>query len=236
VIVEPARSDFPALLAQASISVSQAGYNTVLDVVRSGARPVLVPYAEHGETEQRMRASRLRELDLAVVVDGPEISAASLAGAIDAAGSKNDWKRWNFDCDGAARSAAIIVEMLERGAAQWGPGMSAAAPPGRSLLLAAQRPIGQRPRVAHRGLATVDAELDRWRSAGGKRRSGGATTTRSRFAAPAARSQSPRRDAAGRSRRGPRVARIEPRRRARSIAIRDRRPAWLRASRPYAAG
>jgi predicted glycosyltransferase len=90
-----------ALLAQASISVSQAGYNTVLDVVRSGARPVLVPYAEHGETEQRMRASRLRELDLAVVVDAPETSAASLASAIDAAGSKNDWGRWNFDCDGA---------------------------------------------------------------------------------------------------------------------------------------
>ena len=58
------------------------------------------------------RASRLRELDLAVVVDDPETSAASLASAIDAAGSKNDWGRWNFDCDGAARSASIIVEML----------------------------------------------------------------------------------------------------------------------------
>jgi predicted glycosyltransferase len=114
VIVEPARADFSALLARASISISQAGYNTVLDVVRSGARPVLVPYAEHGETEQRMRANRLRELDLAVVLDEPETSVAALASAIDAAGSKEDWGRWNFDCDGAARSATIIMEMLER--------------------------------------------------------------------------------------------------------------------------
>jgi len=114
VIVEPARADFPALLARASISVSQAGYNTVLDVVRSGARPVLVPYAEHGETEQQMRADRLRDLDLAVVVDGPDPSAMALAGAIDAAGLKDDWGQWNFDCDGAARSATLITEMLGR--------------------------------------------------------------------------------------------------------------------------
>src|SRR5262250_1561890 len=63
VIVERARPDFAALLARASISVSQAGYNTVLDVIRNGARPVLVPFAEQGETEQTMRAERLRELN-----------------------------------------------------------------------------------------------------------------------------------------------------------------------------
>jgi predicted glycosyltransferase len=114
VIVERARTDFPALLARASVSVSQAGYNTVLDAVRSGARPVLVPFAEHGETEQRTRANRLRELDLAIVIDGLETLGADLASAIDAAAAKKDWGEWNFDCDGAARSAAIIMDMLER--------------------------------------------------------------------------------------------------------------------------
>ena len=114
-IVEPARADFPAVLSRALISVSQAGYNTVLDVLRSGARPAIVPYAEGGETEQRARASRLRELNLAVVVDEGEISAATLTDAIDAAGSREDWGCWNFDCGGAARSAALIKKMLESG-------------------------------------------------------------------------------------------------------------------------
>src|SRR4029453_12173900 len=113
-IVERARPDFPALLPGPRLSVSQAGYNTVLDVVRSGARAVFVPFGEHGETEQQTRANRLRELDLAVVVDGPEVSGTDLARAIDAAAEKENWGRWNFDCDGAARSAAIIVESLER--------------------------------------------------------------------------------------------------------------------------
>lgn len=114
-IVEPARDDFLALLNRALISVSQAGYNTVLDVVRSSARPVIVPYAENGETEQRARADRLRELKLAVVVDDGENSVATLTDAIDAAASREDWGRWNFDCDGAARSAALIKHMLETG-------------------------------------------------------------------------------------------------------------------------
>jgi predicted glycosyltransferase len=78
---------------------------------------VFVPFAGHGETEQRTRANRLRELDLAVVVDAAEISAANLAAAIDAAAEKEDWGTWSFDCDGAARAAAIVGEMLERDAA-----------------------------------------------------------------------------------------------------------------------
>lgn len=121
-IVEPARGDFPALLSRALVSVSQAGYNTVLDVVRSGARPVIVPFAEHGETEQRARAERLRELNLAVVVDDAENSVATLADAIDAAVSRQDWGCWDFDCNGAARSAALIEDMLEtgRGRRTWG--------------------------------------------------------------------------------------------------------------------
>jgi predicted glycosyltransferase len=117
-IVERAREDFAALLGQALISVSQAGYNTVLDVVRSGARPVVVPFAEEGETEQRMRANRLRELELAVVVDDGADSPVALADAIDTAGSREKWGRWDFDCDGAARSAALVASMIETGAGQ----------------------------------------------------------------------------------------------------------------------
>ena len=116
-VVERARADFPALLSRALVSVSQAGYNTVLDVVRSGARPVLVPYAEHGETEQSTRAMRMHDLGLAVVVDGADVSPAALADAIDVAGARDQWPRWEFDCDGAARTAAIVAGMLGNAAA-----------------------------------------------------------------------------------------------------------------------
>jgi predicted glycosyltransferase len=115
-LVEVARVDLRHALAGALVSVSQAGYNTVLDVAASGARAVLVPFADQGETEQPMRAARLAELDLAVVVDAQRIDAATLARAIDAAATRDRWGRFDFDCDGAAATARIIGALV-RGAA-----------------------------------------------------------------------------------------------------------------------
>ena len=111
-IVERAREDFPALLEGARVSISQAGYNTAVDVVTSGARTVLVPFASSGETEQRARAELLEQLGLAIVLDETRLSPETLAHAVNAAGFSEHWGRWDFESDGAARSAAIIGEMI----------------------------------------------------------------------------------------------------------------------------
>ncbi len=95
-VVERARVDFASLLRQAFVSVSQGGYNTVLDVVTSGARPVVVPFTGSGETEQRARGERLRDFGLAVVVDDRTITPQSLAAAVDAAGSREQWGLLEF--------------------------------------------------------------------------------------------------------------------------------------------
>ncbi len=111
-IVERSRVDFPALLRQAVVSVSQGGYNTVLDVVASGTRPVVVPFTGNGETEQRARGVRLAEFGLAVVVDDQTNTPAVLAAAVDAAGSRDQWGHWDFDSDGATKSAAIVTDLI----------------------------------------------------------------------------------------------------------------------------
>jgi len=113
VVVERVREGWAARLALARVSVSQCGYNTVLDVMRSGARAVLVPFEEGNQLEQRRRAERLAALDLAIVVDAPE--PVALAAAIDDAIGREKWGRFDFDCDGAPRSAALIAELAARG-------------------------------------------------------------------------------------------------------------------------
>ena len=40
-------------------------------------------------------------------------AAACLARAVDLAASREQWPRWDFDCDGAARSAALIAGLIE---------------------------------------------------------------------------------------------------------------------------
>jgi predicted glycosyltransferase len=79
VVVEPARRDFRGLLARAAVSVSQAGYNTVVDVLAAGVRAVLVPFATERETEQTLRAERLAQRGLARVLPEAALTPDRLA-------------------------------------------------------------------------------------------------------------------------------------------------------------
>ena len=55
IILERARPDFTTLLANCMLSVSQAGYNTLMETLDAGARAVVVPFAGGDETEQTQR-------------------------------------------------------------------------------------------------------------------------------------------------------------------------------------
>lgn len=79
VTVEPARSDFPQLLRDCALSISQAGYNTTMDLVRCGCPAIVVPFEEGAETEQLDRAQRLDELGIAKSVRLKGLSPAALA-------------------------------------------------------------------------------------------------------------------------------------------------------------
>ena len=117
VVVERHRRDFPALLAACAVSVSQAGYNTVADILRAGTQAVIVPYAADGETEQSMRARRLAERGLARVVTEDRLSPETLAAAIDGALEAPPADAACPDLNGAKTSARLVCDWLkERGA------------------------------------------------------------------------------------------------------------------------
>ncbi|CAM5775713.1 hypothetical protein LMIY3S_05163 [Labrys miyagiensis] len=82
--VERARPDFPALLAGAALSVSQAGYNTMIDLGRAGVPAVVVPFEQGKEAEQRLRAERFHTLGLAGIVAEAELTPRRLAAEVAA--------------------------------------------------------------------------------------------------------------------------------------------------------
>jgi predicted glycosyltransferase len=118
VTIERFRQDFTALLRGCRVSVSQAGYNTVLDVLTTGARAVLVPFAAGGETEQFLRAERLAALGVVEIVRESALSPAVLATAIEHAATRQP-ARISIDMDGAARSARFIAELINGGSPRW---------------------------------------------------------------------------------------------------------------------
>ena len=61
VVVERYRDDFRSLLSACEVSVSQAGYNTVADILTADTQAVLVAFDDGGENEQPRRARMLAE-------------------------------------------------------------------------------------------------------------------------------------------------------------------------------
>lgn len=114
IIVERWRSDLQALLRNCAVSVSQAGYNTVMDLLRSRARAVLVPFAEGGETEQTLRSRALAARGLVVSVDGATLSPKILADAIDKALTLTP-PCVEIDCSGVDTTARLIGRMCGAG-------------------------------------------------------------------------------------------------------------------------
>ncbi len=79
------RSDVPSLLRTAKLSISQAGYNTMADVLASRCCSVVVPFARDGETEQTRRAELLEARGYTIALPETELSGQNLARAIDSA-------------------------------------------------------------------------------------------------------------------------------------------------------
>lgn len=106
------REDFASLLAGARLSVSQAGYNTVCDILRGGCRSLLIPFAAGGETEQTFRATRLERLGLASVLTEQDLTPDRLAAAITRGLSTPRPPAHSLDLEGAMRSAKLLRERL----------------------------------------------------------------------------------------------------------------------------
>ncbi|MBI3375797.1 MAG: glycosyl transferase family 28 [Betaproteobacteria bacterium] len=110
VIVERVRADFTQLLANCLISVSQAGYNTIMETLQAGARAVAVPWAGGTETEQTLRARLLAERGLIELVEEDALTAHTLAAAIDRAARRPRGSGQSIDLGGAQRSAALVAQ------------------------------------------------------------------------------------------------------------------------------
>ena len=108
------RPDFQGLLAGAGVSISQAGYNTVCDILQANCRSVLVPFAEGGETEQATRAKRLETLGLVQVLPEDSLSPTSLVDAITRALRTKRPIRSSLDLSGAQHSAEILLDRLRQ--------------------------------------------------------------------------------------------------------------------------
>ena len=113
IVVERARGDFPTLLMNCALSISQGGYNTLMECMHAGCRSIVVPYAGGLETEQTLRAELLAKRGVITVVPEAELSAAAIAAAVDRALAAPRAATAGVRTDGAAEGARQIAAWAE---------------------------------------------------------------------------------------------------------------------------
>ena len=111
VVLERYRPDFSQILRRCRVSVSQAGYNTVLDILAARAAAVVVPFASERETEQSLRAERLAARGVLELLPENQLSSERLASALDRAIFARP-ATIAIDTGGARRSARLVADMI----------------------------------------------------------------------------------------------------------------------------
>ncbi len=110
--IERNRPDFGELMQRARLSISQAGYNTVTDILGSKVAAVVIPYAEADEIEQSKRANILQHCGRLVALSQDRLSVSSLCNAIEQACNLNTTLEVNLA--GATNSAKLIYRWLQQ--------------------------------------------------------------------------------------------------------------------------
>lgn len=100
--------DLSLEMARSTLSVSQCGYNTSMDILRSATPSVVVPYSAGQENEQARRAERLAALGAVRTIPADQLDGNRLAVELD------DLSRFRpqavtLDLTGAETSARIVA-------------------------------------------------------------------------------------------------------------------------------
>lgn len=105
--------DFRARLANAAVSISQAGYNTLMETVKARTPAIVVPFETDREQEQVTRARAFADLGLVRLMRAKLLDPAALARLVDAtAGSVPPTAKIDFD--GGAGTVRAIQAVLAR--------------------------------------------------------------------------------------------------------------------------
>jgi predicted glycosyltransferase len=105
--------DFRARLASAAVSISQAGYNTIVEAVAAGTPTLAVPFETDREKEQRMRAEKFAARGWIKTMNQSDLQPQALAVAIDAL-IESPPKRASFNIGGGSGSVTALNQLLRR--------------------------------------------------------------------------------------------------------------------------
>ncbi|HKR96979.1 MAG TPA: glycosyltransferase [Candidatus Angelobacter sp.] len=105
--------DLGVELRSAVASISQCGYNTAMDILRSRVPALVVPFSGEKQDEQMNRARRLERLGALRVLEQDRLNAQTLAAEMDAL-LRFQPSPIQLDMNGVVSTAQLIKDLLPR--------------------------------------------------------------------------------------------------------------------------
>jgi predicted glycosyltransferase len=110
-------SNLMAYMKKADLSISLTGYNTTMNILRTGVRSLVVPIGHYSyDKEQVIRTKKLERLGIVEVIEPENLEPAYLAKRIINCLNKNSDPKANylFDLQGAEKTTIFLKELLEK--------------------------------------------------------------------------------------------------------------------------
>jgi predicted glycosyltransferase len=104
--------DLETELRQAAASVSQCGYNTAMEILRSRVPALVVPFSTDEEDEQMNRARRLERLGALSVLDPKHLDPHSLAAQLDTL-LEFQPEPIHLDLNGVENTAQLLKDLVQ---------------------------------------------------------------------------------------------------------------------------
>jgi predicted glycosyltransferase len=105
-----------AYMKKAELSVSLTGYNTTMNILKTGVRSLVVPIGHYGfDQEQLVRTKKLEKLGIVTVLEPEKLDSANFAQkVVNCIAQKPASKANNlFDLQGAEKTAIFLQELLQ---------------------------------------------------------------------------------------------------------------------------
>lgn len=103
--------DLPSWLRCADLSISMAGYNTVMDILSAGVRSLVYPVTGNSDEEQLMRAAKLADRGFFGLLETSHLQSDVLARRIQCA-LKTQPASIRLNVSGAANSSLLLKKYL----------------------------------------------------------------------------------------------------------------------------
>lgn len=111
-VVERARPDFISLLNNCQLSISQGGYNTLMEILATKANSIAIPYAGGHETEQTLRSRLLANRRLIRQIPEADLTLKKLVKIINLALDEPINLSHDINLEGASKTADFVSRLV----------------------------------------------------------------------------------------------------------------------------